>query len=281
MKLQLTNHLATMPAQSRTCAHPSFPALCRVRRHRYLAPARALAQLVVAGLVCAAAPLASPSAIDPRLPYRARQAAVVADQAAPFVAEAAQRFGIPATWIDAIIFAESAGNVRAVSPAGAMGLMQIMPATWATMRARYGLGDDIFDPHDNIVAGVAYARELLDRYGAPGFLAAYNAGPARYDDHLATGRPLPSETQAYVAALAPVISGTRQNDGPPVAIRTVSWADAPLFNAPSDRHAGELYASFTPPENARPNTQNQAHSDALSPQSAGLFINTHPRISAP
>jgi len=246
-----------------------------------LSPARALAQLVVAGLVCAAAPLAGPLAVDPRLPFRARQAAVGADQAAPFVAEAAKRFGIPATWIDAIILAESAGNVRAVSPAGAMGLMQIMPATWATMRARYGLGDDIFDPHDNIVAGVAYARELLDRYGAPGFLAAYNAGPARYDDHLATGRPLPSETQAYVAALAPVISGTRQHDAPPAAIPTVNWADAPLFSPPSDRQSGELYASFAPPENAHPNTQNHAHSNAFSPQSAGLFINANQRSSTP
>ena len=48
---------------------------------------------------------------------------------------------------------------------------------------------------------------LLDRYGAPGFLAAYNAGPARYEEHLATGRPLPIETQDYVAMLTPMIFG--------------------------------------------------------------------------
>ena len=80
-----------------------------------------------------------------------------------------------------------------------MGLMQIMPQTWSGLRLRYGLGANPYDPHDNILAGAAYLRELHDRYGAPGFLAAYNAGPARYDDHLATGRPLPAETRAYVS----------------------------------------------------------------------------------
>ena len=87
-----------------------------------------------------------------------------------------------------------------------MGLMQIMPGTWKDLRARHGLGTDPYDPHDNILAGTAYIRELHDRYGAPGFLAAYNAGPGRYERHLATGRPLPDETQAYVAALAPMIN---------------------------------------------------------------------------
>ena len=75
--------------------------------------------------------------------------------------------------------AESFGDVRAMSPKGAMGLMQIMPETWAALRSRYGLGADPYDAHDNIMAGAAYLRELHDRYGTPGFLAAYNAGPAR------------------------------------------------------------------------------------------------------
>ena len=88
-----------------------------------------------------------------------------------------------------------------VSPKGAMGLMQIMPDTWAELRSRYGLGPDPYDPHDNIIAGTAYLRELLDRYGERGFLAAYNAGPSRYEEHLATGRPLPSETLSYMAAV--------------------------------------------------------------------------------
>jgi len=81
---------------------------------------------------------------------------------AVFVAEAAQRFGIPATWIRVVMRAESFGEVRAISPKGAMGLMQIMPETWAHLRVRYGLGADPYDPHDNILAGAAYLRELYD-----------------------------------------------------------------------------------------------------------------------
>ena len=134
-----------------------------------------------------------------------RSVAAVADPFAAFVAEAAQRFGIPASWIRAIMHAESREDPRAVSPKGAMGLMQIMPSTWANLRARHRLGANPFDPHDNILAGAAFLRELHDRYGSPGFLAAYNAGPGRYEDHLATGRPLPAETRAYVAAIAPLI----------------------------------------------------------------------------
>jgi soluble lytic murein transglycosylase-like protein len=75
-----------------------------------------------------------------------------------------------------------------------MGLMQIMPLTWSELRARYDLGVDPYDPRDNILAGAAYLRELYQRFGTPGFLAAYNAGPTRYESHLATGRSLPDET---------------------------------------------------------------------------------------
>jgi hypothetical protein len=84
------------------------------------------------------------------------------------IAEAAQRFELPAAWILAVLRAESDGDPRATSPKGAIGLMQIMPETWAELRARYRLGDDPYDPHDNIVAGAAYIRELFDRYGSPG-----------------------------------------------------------------------------------------------------------------
>jgi soluble lytic murein transglycosylase-like protein len=120
------------------------------------------------------------------------------------VLEAADRFGIPAPWITAVMRRESGLDGRAVSPAGAVGLMQLMPQTYAELRARYGLGVDPFRPRDNVLAGAAYLREMYDRFGARGFLAAYNAGPARYAQHLA-GRQLPAETRAYVSALAPFI----------------------------------------------------------------------------
>ncbi|MCV4567337.1 transglycosylase SLT domain-containing protein, partial [Escherichia coli] len=59
------------------------------------------------------------------------------DTYAGLIAEAAQRFGIPAAWIRAIMRVESRGDWRAISPKGAIGLMQLMPDTWAALRARY------------------------------------------------------------------------------------------------------------------------------------------------
>jgi soluble lytic murein transglycosylase-like protein len=110
-----------------------------------------------------------------------------------------------------------------------MGLMQIMPKTWTELRARYSLGTNPYDPRDNILAGTAYIRELYDRYGAPGFLAAYNAGPGRYERRLTTGRPLPDETQAYVATLAPMINRARTNAQIGAVARSFAWANSSLF----------------------------------------------------
>ncbi|WP_229170797.1 MULTISPECIES: lytic transglycosylase domain-containing protein [Bradyrhizobium] len=122
-----------------------------------------------------------------------------------FIEEASQRFTIPAQWICSVLSIETAGDMHAKSPKGAMGLMQIMPATWAELRQRYDLGNDPYDPRDNILAGTAYLRELLDRYGSRGAFAAYNAGPTRYEEHLA-GATLPDETRAYVAKIANLLS---------------------------------------------------------------------------
>ena len=153
------------------------------------------------------------------------------DPIAASVAEASRRFGVSATWIRAVMQAESAGDTRAVSSKGAiMGLMQIMPDTWGELRGRYGLGVDPFDIRDNIHAGAAYLRELHDRYGAPGFLAAYHAGPGRYDDYLTNGRPLPVETNAYLAAVIPAIDGMSRDDRR-VATDPLAWTQAPLFVA--------------------------------------------------
>ena len=124
------------------------------------------------------------------------------------IAEASRRFGVPATWIAEVMSVESRGRASAVSPKGAIGLMQVMPETYADMRARYGLGANPWDPRDNVLAGAAYLRLLYDRYGAPGFLVAYNAGPGRWDDYRLRARPLPAETVAYLARLGPVVGGS-------------------------------------------------------------------------
>ena len=189
----------------------------RVRRYAVI--------LLAGGLVLGGGPAAT-------LAQSAPVARAVADDPhGDYIAEASQRFGIPEHWIRAVLRAESAGDVRAISSAGAMGLMQVMPDTWASLRVRYRLGRDPYDPRDNILAGSAYLREMWDRYGnVAAMLAAYNAGPGRYDGHRATGRPLPAETRAYVAALAPtlgraVVAGTPEKQAAPPP----DWRDAPLF----------------------------------------------------
>jgi len=196
-----------------------------------------------------------------------------ADPYAADIAEAAQRFGVPAAWIRAVMRVESANAVRAVSPKGAMGLMQIMPATWTALRARYALGLDPFNPHDNILAGAAYLREMHDRYGSPGFLAAYNAGPGRYEEYLA-GRPLPVETRTYVAAVLPIIGG-----GDLTAPATVvaaadpqAWTRAPLFIAQSERApAADPMQRGERPDDV-PTATPVRDASASVPQSAGLFV---------
>jgi hypothetical protein len=123
------------------------------------------------------------------------------------VVEASARFGLPIDWIMRVITVESGGQTmhkgRPIrSRAGAMGLMQLMPATWAAMRDRYDLGADPDEPRANIMAGTAYLRLMYDRFGYPGLFAAYNAGPGRTALALSGSRTLPAETQNYLALVA-------------------------------------------------------------------------------
>jgi hypothetical protein len=189
-----------------------------------------------------------------------------------FIAEASQRFNIPGTWIRAVMRVESAGDVRAVSPKGAMGLMQIVSKTYAGLRARDHLGSEAYNPRDNILAGTAYLREMFDRYGSPGFLAAYNAGPARYNEHLATGRPLPAETQTYVAMLSPMIGGRQFDDRTVGSFDLVAWARATLFATRAETPPNaELPAAKVQPDRS-PGILRIVDPSALSPRSEGLLV---------
>jgi hypothetical protein len=214
-------------------------------------------------------------------PASTSAAQVAPDPVAANVTEAAQRSGIPASWIRAVMQAESGGDARAVSPKGAMGLMQIMPETWATLRLRYGLGADPFDPHDNIIAGAAYLRELHDRYGSPGFLAAYNAGPARYEDYVATGQPLPAETRSYVALLAPMVGDGVISDVTLVPVAARSWTDAPLFTVRADGQTAADQRAAEPHGDHHATDTGAQDLTALAPQSDGLFVQTSRRNPQP
>ena len=151
------------------------------------------------------------------------------DRFAKLIEEASNRFGVPARWIRAVLSIESGGDEHAISPRGAMGLMQLMPATWVELSARYGLGIDPFDARDNILAGTAYLKEMHDRFGSAGFLAAYHAGPGRYEQHLVTGKPLPSETTAYVAAVTPLLNNQPGEHAAVDGRHALPWREAPLF----------------------------------------------------
>ncbi len=107
----------------------------------------------------------------------------------PYIVEASRRYDVPETWIREVMRVESAGRPMALSNAGAMGLMQVMPATYAELAARHDLGPDPYYPKDNILAGTAYLREMYDRFGNPAFLAAYNGGPGTLDGYLRRGSP--------------------------------------------------------------------------------------------
>jgi hypothetical protein len=137
----------------------------------------------------------------------------------PYIREAAARFSVPERWIRAVMHQESGGHAYLngqpiTSDAGAAGLMQVMPATYAELRAQYNLGDDPYNPHDNIIAGTAYIREMYDKYGSPAFLAAYNAGPMRVEDYLAGRASLPNETVNYLASVAPHLGTEVAMSGP-------------------------------------------------------------------
>lgn len=248
-----------MSARSRSRHHPgSQSSLGSATR----SAAALLGGLCITCVVPALAVAHDPTVVTPsaRSPYEVH------------IAEAASRFRLPPAWIRAVLGAESAGDVRAISRKGAMGLMQIVPETWSDLRVRYRLGGDPYDPHDNIIAGSAYIRELLDRYGSPGWIAAYNAGPGRYEMSL-QGRRLPAETRAYVAAVASAIV----NDGMTTAISSavsarLGWKHAPLFFAQRNGSATAYAMQQGRPRDDAPESATKGGPPNATPRSTGLFV---------
>ncbi|WP_262504097.1 lytic transglycosylase domain-containing protein [Sphingosinithalassobacter sp. CS137] len=172
---------------------------------------------------------------------------------APYVAEASMRFGVPVAWIERVMRAESGGRTMLAgrpitSHAGAMGLMQLMPGTWAEMRSAHALGADPHDPRDNILAGTAYLRAMYDRFGYPGLFAAYNAGPARYAAYLAGRATLPAETRGYLAAVAKTdaIGAGPASPAPPETLFVVDRTAGRRPNAASpERSDGGLFVPLS------------------------------------
>lgn len=246
-------------------SHDAGPAMDRLpsarRRLFLLSGLLAFGTLLLIFPACASAQTTTPKSRLIVDPYRT------------YVAEASQRFGLPERLLRAVMTAESDGIVRAVSSKGAMGLMQIMPDTWIELSARYRLGNDPFDPRDNILAGAAYLRELYDQYGSPGFLAAYNAGPGRYDEYLVYGRRLPAETHNYVAVLAPYVDVSPASLAAiPVQINRNDWTHSPLFVAQADGVATAVPAGSSVKPATVTKTQADSSDVGLAPRDSGMFV---------
>jgi soluble lytic murein transglycosylase-like protein len=134
------------------------------------------------------------------------------------ISEHSRLNGVRSDLVRAVMQVESAFNPNAISPKGAMGLMQLMPAT---MR-QYGVRN-AFNPAENVRAGVAYLRDLLDRYSNNEelALAAYNAGPGAVDKH---GQAVPPyrETRNYVAKISKMTETTGRVEPRPNKIYKVT-----------------------------------------------------------
>ena len=187
------------------------------------AASAAQAQLVITmprptGQTPTTSPAAMPAAIPAAIPsvVRITPAATGSrlDYWTDLIREASVRFGIPERWIREVMRMESGGNPQALSSAGAMGLMQVIPSTYAKLRWQHGLGANPWEPRDNILAGAAYIREMYDLYGFPGFLAAYNAGPGRVDGFVNRSSILPAETVNYLSVVGSRLQGTTVAEGP-------------------------------------------------------------------
>jgi hypothetical protein len=202
-----------------------------------------------------------------------------------FVTEAAQEFAIPESWIRAVMGQESGGRTTLngkpiTSSAGATGLMQVMPGTYAGLRRRYSLGSDSYDPHDNILAGTAYLRQMYERYGYPSLFAAYNAGPARFDAYLFGRKQLPNETLHYVESILPGVEMTLNNSqlGASAADENPSIQIPPLTspavqNAALNRSHGDRAPAAPRPNSRSIFIETSAQSDSFRSSSRdGLFV---------
>ena len=227
-------------------------------------------KLFLSCMACAIGPMVAATAAPANHDIPSRLA-----QWQSIIADAARQFGIPDTWISGVMRAESGGRIYLngqpiTSRKGAMGLMQIMPDTYRSLRIQYGLGDNAYDPRDNVYAGAAYLRQMYDRYGYPSLFAAYNAGPRRFDDFLLRRQSLPQETLNYVASIIPGAASSFSNNTAGV-LDSVSIPSAVM--PPTRPPASGNVLFFV--RSSVPTTVEKAHVTARSNSPAATFSSTN------
>jgi hypothetical protein len=167
--------------------------------------------------------------------------------------------------------AESNGDPRAVSPKGAMGLMQIMPRPGRVCVIAIASAPILTIRATTSSRARPICASCMTATARP-WIAAYNAGPGRYEASL-KGRPLPAETRAYVANVAPSLS---DGDAPaPILIAAadpLAWTRAPLFVAPSARTTAADPSSVERTSDGANTTPGVRDVSAIVPQSGGLFV---------
>lgn len=186
-------------SKDRCCVIASLLALCAAEAQADVMEVDRDGARWVAGPLAAAPapPLDSDTAATAEMAatYPQAHAARIPGRYMATIQQIAARYDLSPSLLEAVVWQESRWRENAVSPAGARGLAQLMPAT-----ARY-LGVNPDDPHANLEGGARYLREQLNRFGGDleKALAAYNAGPGRVAR--AGGIPNIRETRAYVAAI--------------------------------------------------------------------------------
>jgi soluble lytic murein transglycosylase len=169
-----------------------------------------------------------------------------------FIQEASSLHGVDQGLVRAVIQVESEFDARAVSRAGARGLMQIMPAT----AERFGVADP-FDPRQNILGGVKYLRKLLNMFDGDVSLAVagYNAGEHAVQRH--NGVPPYKETQGYVRKILSLLGGAQERPPSASASRVAAATAEPVQKKPGVIYKwrdsqGRMFLSDTPPPGATP-----------------------------
>jgi soluble lytic murein transglycosylase-like protein len=197
----------------------------------------------------------SPKAVSTFAQEAAMNPRKLVDRWSGFINDAAKRMGIPGDWIRAVVMEESAGRTMLAestpitSNMGAAGLMQLMPGTWREMQQIYKLGNNPYDPHDNILAGAAYLRSLYWEYGYPGLFAAYNDGPGMIESHRRLEQLLPAETMHYMLDIAEILRNNSAQRSHPLLESALPLQGVTSKTAPS------------PPQYAQDNDDNYYHEE--------------------